>query len=71
MRFMDYTNDKNGTSYSPLVDFLGPVALHPPHCYKIGDDLDNFIESPIIAYVKNDNDVERDLIAMVNQTFKT
>lgn len=33
MEWANYTNDNNGTGYSPIVDLLGPAIFHPFGCY--------------------------------------
>ena len=46
--------------YTPDYDFVGPYFFYPMACYS-KTDYDHSL--PIIGYVKNDNAVERALIA--------
>ena len=64
---MDYTEymgkvDIQGQSiYEPLLDPIGPFFFFPDHCYK----RNNRFGSPIIAYVGQDNQIERDMIVQI------
>mmetsp|Transcript_25898 Transcript_25898/g.18350 ORF Transcript_25898/g.18350 Transcript_25898/m.18350 type:complete len:142 (-) Transcript_25898:1034-1459(-) len=69
MTWANYTNDKNNTAMNPLMDLLGPTVFHPFSCY--GQSLVAlpiaYIDTderkrPIIAYIKNDNDIEKEFI---------
>jgi hypothetical protein len=63
MRYANYTNtglNTNKPSYNPVLDVKAPFMFNPPHCQKtsaIG------FKSPIIAYIKNNNQIQADLIA--------
>lgn len=51
----DDIGPNNDTFYSPYVDLQGPLFFNPPHCYG-GKELP--YESPMIAFIKNGNEVE-------------
>ena len=76
--FVDYQNfrirpEKMGLNYDdiinlymPFIDPTGPYLFYPPHCNPQKEDQKR---SPIIAYIKNDNQIERDLIATLESLF--
>lgn len=49
-------------SFSPLWDFTGPQYYAPIQCLSNTDDK---YDSTVIAYVKNDNDLQRAMISIV------
>ena len=68
---MNYTNteretgkDENGEpimvrSYQPSVDLTGPGSWLPTQCYS---SVDYKYASTVIAYIKNGNKLEQDLL---------
>jgi hypothetical protein len=55
-----------GTVYEPLVDPIGPYYFFPPHCYA----RTNRYVSPIVAYIPNGNQIEKDMIEQLTMLFK-
>ena len=58
-------------TYVPLLDPLGPYLFYPPHCYQSKRKIERHLRfnSPIIAYIKNGNTIEQDLIDQLNEVF--
>jgi hypothetical protein len=46
--------------YLPMLDFIGPYAFFPSHCYPGSGKLR--FNSPVIAYVKTGSSIENDII---------
>lgn len=69
MRYANYTNtglNSDKPSYNPLLDPRGAFLFTPPHCLKqssIG------WTSPIIAYIKSDSQVQKDVVAQLTALF--
>ena len=63
------------TGYLPLLDFLGPYAFFPSHCYPSGVGSGKLrtvtrYNSPVIAYVKTGASVEQDIIEQLESLFR-
>jgi hypothetical protein len=69
MRYANYTNsglktDKPG--YEPILDPRAAFLFYPPHCFA---QTEFAFDSPIIAYIKQGNQIEEDLITQLNELF--
>jgi hypothetical protein len=69
MQYANYTNNqtKSEPVYNPLLDVKGPFLFNPPHCTKhsiVGFD------SPIIAYIKSDSSLQKDMVLQLKELFK-
>lgn len=60
----------------PLLDFTGPFAFYPSHCYPMGADNEEkglreatMYNSPVIAYVSTGASIEQDLIQQLRSLF--
>ena len=77
-QFANYTNgnrkvgvDENGTnifvrSYTPSSDVTGPGNWLPTQCYS---SVDYKYNSTVIAYIKNGNQIEEDLLLQIQSVF--
>jgi hypothetical protein len=69
MRYANYTNTGTNTSkptYNPAMDAKAGFLFNPPHCLQqtaVG------FNSPIIAYIKSDSQIQKDLVAQLTQVF--
>ena len=51
-----------GRIYDPIIDFLGPMYMLPPHCFKRDWWTSGRTDQPIIAYLDSDNQIMEDMI---------
>ena len=58
-------------TYIPVLDPLGPYLFYPPHCYQ-GENAAKRrrYSSPVIAYVRNGNQIEEDLVDSLQAIFE-
>ena len=58
----------NPGTYVAQLDFLGPILFAPLHCSNI--TVRNIYTSPIIAYVKNDNPIQKKMVEDLDTHFR-
>jgi hypothetical protein len=63
-RFTNKTDLFEINTYLPLVDPMGPYLFYPSQCYSTQFDVDHGkkYRSPLIAYIKQGNQIEEDII---------
>ena len=69
MRFANYTNTNLNTTkplYNPALDPKASFLFNPPHCVKQSATGSN---SPVIAYIKSDSLIQRDMVAQLKEMF--
>lgn len=59
-------NALDSAQYISFMDPLGPYFFYPQHCYSNDEDMYN---STVIAYIKQGNQIEEDLIAQLKELF--
>lgn len=71
MTWANFTNDFANSSYDPFMDFRSPTYFHPMPCLaqevfplpiRFLDNGEDKRQKPVIAYIKNGNQVEEDLL---------
>lgn len=69
MKFTNYSSvieiNETESFYSPLIDPLGPYYFYPPHCFNDAKK----DTSPIIAYVFEGNQIEKDVVEQLTLLF--
>lgn len=53
-----------------MLDFFGPYAFFPSHCYPGGKDGRLRFNSPVIAYIKTGASVEADIVDQLTSLFR-
>jgi len=70
-RFSKATNLSSFDHYMPVVDPLGPYLFYPAQCQASSEwiRIGRKYRSPLIAYVRQGNQIEQDIIAQLEAIF--
>ena len=53
----------------PLLDFFGPYAFFPKHCYPDENQLQRY-NSPVIAVIRTGASMEEDVVEQLRSLFR-